>query len=303
LSGTIFNDICFLSDILCISEQESLSLYYFMSTQRDSLESFDKTWKEMNISEDQQHTRTITSCAIKFYFYERSLLLRTTLLLLQYRQNSTAVVVATDNLLQRGLITNLVKLIREYTTLIKQLQQKIESISQRTEITPSQSASQQQLHFEEHLEFSFQERQIATECLYFIAYDVQLTALEIADILDLVKDLTNGTAGSTPDGIGLHQLNPFTDVPDPYEHVPETTTQAYMVSMTKSPWTQQRKEKDSLEWQHQLVESVHRTGYPALLRCVSTLIVTCMVALDAHNVLMDRNTHASNIFGKVRHKR
>lgn len=303
LTRSIFVELCALADSLYISEEESLSLYHFMCTQRDSLLRFDTDWEAYANIYGNPRDRTIVESARMYYFYERSLILRTSLMLLQYRQSSKLVAAATDFLLQQGWIGNLLQTIREYTTLSQQLRQKVEQpnldMKHNSFVMASGSTKRQNDYLQEHLEFCLRERQVAAECIFFITYDVQLTTAETVAILDLVKDLTNGTSSSTPDGTGLRQLNPFVDVPDPYELPPETTTQAFMVSMTRSTWTQQRKEKDNLEWQRQLVDSVHKTGYPALLRCVSTLIVSCMAALDTHNILMDRSTHEPNAFGKV----
>jgi len=66
------------------------------------------------------------------------------------------------------------------------------------------------------LEYLRQERQTAAECLFFLAYHTQLTAVEVAGMIQLLKDVTNGISDKD---FGLPIQDPFedvTDVPDAY---------------------------------------------------------------------------------------
>jgi hypothetical protein len=42
-----------------------------------------------------------------------------------------------------------------------------------------------------------------------------MSAAEVAEVLDLTKDLVNGSTGSASNGIYLRQLDPFTDISHP----------------------------------------------------------------------------------------
>ena len=65
------------------------------------------------------------------------------------------------------------------------------------------------------LGFTQMQRQIASECLFYLAYHTQLTVGEVTSILDLVKELTNGGGwGNNNGSIGLPLLDPLLmDVP------------------------------------------------------------------------------------------
>ena len=70
-------------------------------------------------------------------------------------------------------------------------------------------------------EFTFQQRQLACRCLFYLAYHTQLTTEEVVGLIDLIQDLTNGGGGSGSGsmGSGLPILDPLRDVPDPYRVV------------------------------------------------------------------------------------
>uniref|UniRef100_A0A7S3VEG0 Uncharacterized protein n=1 Tax=Chaetoceros debilis TaxID=122233 RepID=A0A7S3VEG0_9STRA len=61
-------------------------------------------------------------------------------------------------------------------------------------------------------EYTFQQRHLACQCLFYLTYHTQCTMEEVVGVIDLVKDLTNG--GRI--GSGLPILDPIRDVPDPY---------------------------------------------------------------------------------------
>jgi len=65
--------------------------------------------------------QNISFAARNLYFYERTLQLRTTPLLLMHCQECEFVVIATGTLFQAGLITNMMKVVREFTTIIDEM--------------------------------------------------------------------------------------------------------------------------------------------------------------------------------------
>ena len=70
----------------------------------------------------------------------------------------------------------------------------------------------------------------------------------------------------------------------------------YPTSTTSAPFPPQQV-KDAKEWEDELVSLLWKRGQPQLLRCVSTLILTVVCALDANHVLVDRKSHGPNVFG------
>ena len=133
-------------------------------------------------------------------------------------------------------------------------------------------------------------RQTAAEALFYLAYHTQFTVSEIASLIDVVKDLTNGLNNEK----GLVILSPYEDVPSSYEDLPQP----------EHPWAPslpsiKPQKRKHLEWERLLVQKTLETGLPDLLRCVSSLVVTVVASMDTKQVLFDRNTHSVNSFGKV----
>ena len=277
----------------------------------------------------------VTKLARDFYFYERRLKLETILYLVELRlHNNPDVIRATDTLLQEGqLVANLIAVIREYTQRIEQLQQEIKSNTTASATQNSTAAAmggtggfmggqqqQQQYQYNQqgqqqqqqqktsqfakvHLLFCNQERQTAAEALVFIAYHTQLEVNEVTALIDLIRDLSTGTP----------KLSPFKDVPSPYESSAtgmDGMNQPYQqyggasywppsaanASYNQHPWD--RKDKNSLEWQKELIRDTCKTGQPKLLQCYSLLIVAAMGALETRQILYDRKLHGPNDFGR-----
>ncbi|KAL3810725.1 hypothetical protein ACHAXA_008498 [Cyclostephanos tholiformis] len=167
------------------------------------------------------------------------------------------------------------------------------------------------------------QRQVASECLFFIAYHTQLEISEVASLIDLIRDLTNG---STSDD-GLPILEPWSD-----DFVPSPHVEAKDLMLMSSPWERQQqqqqqqqqqwqqspggtywndyyppggpllpplppKRRDAGEWEDDLVASLWRFGRPQLLQCVSSLIMSVVCAFDVRHVLVDRKIHGPNDFG------
>ncbi len=81
------------------------------------------------------------------------------------------------------------------------------------------------------------QRQVASECLFFVAYHTQLEISEVASLIDLIRDLTNG---STSDD-GLPILEPWSD-----DFVPSPHVEAKDLMLMSSPWERQQQQQ---QWQ------------------------------------------------------
>lgn len=304
-----------IADDLKISEKEALSLYAEAS--KDGVRAMLEAKLDEGIV-DQVMCQEITvsgttslpaarvvigsdvvKAAKELYFLGHQRLLQTILLLVQKRigaqQNTwgALIIEATDNLLRSNLITNLVSLIREWTCIITQIELGLaRGDSSLTNSFPGLAKEKKKAHFDMvHRKFAVQERQRAAEVLFYIAYHTQFKADEVAAMVDLIKDITNGLNGDS----GLPLLSPFHDVPSSYED-PPPVDQAWAPFQSSLP---PLREKGHLEWQADLVDSICQTSKPDLLRCVGTLVVTVIAALDSKQVLIDRETHRENDLGVV----
>uniref|UniRef100_A0A7S4I8C0 Uncharacterized protein n=1 Tax=Odontella aurita TaxID=265563 RepID=A0A7S4I8C0_9STRA len=70
-----------------------------------------------------------------------------------------------------------------------------------------------------HLAFALQQRQLASDVLFYVCYGTQLRPGEVAALIDLVRDMTNGfgeIGDKFPNGVGcgLRMLDPIADAPD-----------------------------------------------------------------------------------------
>jgi hypothetical protein len=93
------------------------------------------------------------------------------------------------------------------------------------------------------LGFFVSQRQVAAECLFYLAYHTQLDATEVASLIDLVRDLTNGTSSSGGSEDGLPMLDPFSDgdVPSPHHLATEDASS----SSSSSSWQRQQQRPQS----------------------------------------------------------
>jgi hypothetical protein len=282
-----------------------VSLYAQVSEHLEAISSLPSPDMMQAVGMDTKKYAETSLVARNFFFYQQGLQLHTLLYLLQSRfQNSPSALQATDGLLQAGLVIDLIKLIREYTQRIQQLQQEVAS-SQDQQPGSMQQLTQNlhQQHLQAlshnnkqppnfsnaHLLFCQQERQVAAECLFFVAYHTQLIPTEMAALLDVIKDLS----------AMLPALCPFTNVPSPYEPTaPATSASAGWPSSSNAPFTYALKEKDPLVWQKQLVTQTYQSGQPQVLQGVSLLIVAAISAMETRQVLYDRDTHGPNFFGR-----
>ena len=231
----------------------------------------------------------LVKLAREFYFFERHLQLQSLLTIVQSRLSfGRERLEVTDKLLKDELVSDLIKVIREYTQRIQQLQQEL---AQEKDTRRPANASPPSLFAQVHLLFCQQERHTAAEILLFIAYHTQLTVPEMSSIIDLTKDLSNMTPKPCP----------FTNVPSPYEPMDSTPQPpTAFPSATATPFQYVLKEKEPLAWQREFVLHTCQSGQPQLLQCISLLLVVGMAAMETRQVLHDRELHGPNAFGMVR---
>ncbi|KAL7435715.1 hypothetical protein ACHAXM_004800 [Skeletonema potamos] len=205
---------------------------------------------------------------------------------------SDTILVATDQLVTNGLVMNLIKTVRELSLLMEDIANGLRSAAATAATTTTSSSTQQQSSSSSFgmglfgtattvqpsstssgkknldmeyalLGFTQMQRQIASECLFYLAYHTQLTVGEVTSIIDLVKELTNGGGGGNNNGsIGLPLLDPLLmDVPSPYyvEDGMMTTmmmgsssrSQSNAASAATSSWYQQQHYHLQQQQQHQ----------------------------------------------------
>ena len=58
------------------------------------------------------------------------------------------------------------------------------------------------------------------------------------------------------------------------------------------------RDKDTFVWQKELVDKAWKDGQPQLLRCVSTIVMAVVAALDGNQILYDRTKQSPNSFGR-----
>ncbi|KAL7548435.1 hypothetical protein ACHAWF_012918 [Thalassiosira exigua] len=266
----------------------------------------------------------------------------------------SALLVATDQLLEGGLILNLIRTVREATERIAEVGEGLRRAAEGERAAaaapaaagtfgaappapsafgagtfgkpPAAATSPRPADRDMDralLGFAHLQRQAASECLFYLAYHTQLTAEEACGLIDLVRDLTNGSDGGRGFGRGggLPLPDPLgggggDDVPPPHE-VPEEERRpphafgppsaggsAFAPFGGAHPWQPHPLRqhhppelRDPAEWRRSLASSLARSGRPRLLRCVASLVLAATCALDARHVLVDRTTHGPNPFG------
>ena len=178
---------------------------------------------------------------------------------------ASIIIESTDQLIIANLIPNLVGFIREMSILNDSVRKKIcIALDQKDRMEGRQEQHQQQHQHQQQqsglfgfqqpnnvtnppnnttssspynihdvdyamYEFTLRQRQLAADCLFYLAYHTQCTQAEIVSIVDVVQEMTNGSGGgrgtSTGSintvagdiGSGLSILDPIRDVPDPYK--------------------------------------------------------------------------------------
>ena len=294
-------------------------------------EKSDSETNKQALQQREEDISPVIQTARRLFFHERAALLSTILDLVRYRIEATEnlngtspIIVATDQLLQSGLVTNLVASIRELNDMTRELRRDLKNAtveSSRMRImggantaapsggnsfggfganaTPSTAQIGPNLDMKcALLGFTQMQRQLAAECLFYLAYHTQLSAEEVCSLIDLIKDLTNGNQSTNDEGLPL--LDPLVkDVPKPYEEDSIATfdwqRQQHYGAWNKSLSVKAKSEK---VWKEELVSILWARGQPQLLQCISTLIMSFTCALDAQHTLMNRQNHGPNLFGK-----
>ena len=190
--------------------------------------------------------------ARELYFYERSRPLATLLMLVKGRVRASsdlsvggvatvearAVLEATDQLLQDGLVTSLIRIVRDLTERAEGVAARMaEEEATRAEAQAAAAAAvpsaygygapppaaptpalpplsrRVQSLDPALLHFALSQRQAASDILFYLSYHTQLLPDEVAGLIDLVRDLTNGAGRGGPGGVGcgLPLLNPVED--------------------------------------------------------------------------------------------
>lgn len=299
LTSKVVDRILQLSTDLRIPEDQATTLYAQVSSELETIQAVlpssivDQAGLLHNLTPTTQAARD-------FYFYERHLKWKTLLFLFQSRlaKDSPYLLQATDVLLQDGIIPELIQTIQESTQRTVHLMQELAAAAAAAiniqinttttthnhynnnnnlygsaNATANNSMASQdgntKKHFANvHLLFYQQQRQIACEILFFIAYHAQWTIGELVALLDLIRDLTQHVPLPCP----------FTNVPTPYETLTPT-------------WPATFQEKSFFAWQSDFVTQIHQTGQPALLQSLSLLVATAMAAMDTRQQLWDRDSH------------
>ncbi len=290
LTPKVLERILQLSTDLRIPEDQATTLYAQVSSELETIQAIIPSSIVDQASLVHKFTPT-TQTARDFYFYERHLKWKTLLFLFQSRlaKDSPYLLQATDVLLQDGIISDLIQNIQESTQRIIQLMQELEAAANarnmhnlygtnynhnynmNANINTNLNDTKTKTHFSHvHLLFYQQERQVACEILFFIAYHAQWTLGELVALLDLIRDLTQYVPSQCP----------FTNVPSPYESLTPT-------------WPATLQEKSFFTWQSDFVMQIHHTGHPALLQSLSLLVATAMAAMDTRQELWDRDSHAT----------
>ena len=283
MTPEILRDVCSIADDLQISELAAICLYQQAASGNQP---FYSTFVEKCLEGTAiMKENSAAWSAREIFFAQRRLLLRTCQSLVQHRlaergKDKNLVCRATDVLLQNDWIKHIERIVRVYSQRIDEIMKSYDNTAESTNRGVTTPAAQFWRGVVT-LQSYFDERQIAVECLFFIAYHVQLTAEEVGILIDLVRDLSQTSL----------ILDPLFDVPDTYSSSPAPSS-----FILQAP----RREKNPLAWQEELVKSCWQTGQPQLLRCYCTVIMAVVAALGSHAVLMDRSTHAPNSFRTVR---
>jgi hypothetical protein len=299
ITPNMLQDICAISDDLKIPEVAAMSLYQQAVTSEVPFQSNYVRSMIQNSNVSIEPT-SIPWMAREIYYSQSPLLLHACMALLQQRLRESnfesphnPATEITDILLQSDWISNFIQTIRDYTQQINGiLVERSEGRAVPGISTPFSESTTYVWRHDVLLQTYFRERQLAADCLFFIAYHVQMKADEVVALIGLVRDLTNNCL----------VLNPYTDVPDPYELVSVGTTMSSSLNFNLgTPWLNQQaqKEKDELVWERQLVTTAWTTGQPQLLQCSCTVLVAIISALGDRVVFMDRMTHAPNEIGVV----
>jgi len=281
--------------------------------------------QQLGLNEEQalsllSKAKQVSVPAEQVYWKERKAHLDSLLLLFQERMSLPAdtseenvIVKITNHLLQQGLITKLLQLIRDFSSrldlLVDQRRRQMAEMAATSgmnsmDTTVDAGGNNRDVALKGvnmHIDFGCQQRQAAAELLFFIAYNFHWEiSTELVPLIHLIRDLSNGDPQNAQLSPGLLPVNPH-DVPSPYKHRDGTTDlqqqqhrdfMAYAGFGSQSS-RQSQEEKNPFEWQKELVDQVWNSGGPQRLRCVSTLLMAVTVILDVPQSLLNRATSQS----------
>ena len=279
LNDEMLQELFSIADDLALTEEQALSLLA-KSKQQSKLSPETIYWNER-----KEHLETL------LYMFQKRLALDEN----QTRASEQELVVSTNDLLGKGLIRELLQLISGFSHRLDRL---IEQRRRHNAETVDVSArARQSRAFSMHIEFASKQRQMAAETLFFIAYNFRLeTRDEIVPLIQLIRRLSNGDENNLDVSPGLRPRNPYI-VPsahiDRKDNV-QQQPQAMWMEGLMPPHQAQLEEKNPFVWQNELVQQNWDQGHPQLLRCVATLLMTAVSALDQRASLQDRVT--GNVF-------
>jgi Nuclear pore complex scaffold, nucleoporins 186/192/205 len=276
LTPQMLLEVFAISDALHISEQSAISIYAHVSQPevRQYLE---------NCEKDSKLLHDIPAAACALFFRQRLALWKIILILTQSRLENKNVE-ASDVLMNNNLILNIVHTFRLINQLVEQEQSRINQFT----LCTTSGAHSYRRNKHQWLNHLHQEQNLASQCLFYLAYSTQLKSDEVASILDLIRDITN---------YALPILDPTRDVPDPcHFHHTVATPQWSPFTPPPSPPT----EKTIWEWEDELVQMTWSKSEAPVLQFTSILVMSVISAIDTQQCLLDRQTHNLHSFGVVR---
>ena len=264
LNDDMLQQLFSLADDLALTEEQALSLMAKSKQENSSAETL--YWNER-----KQHLETL------LYVFQKRLAVD------ENQGESTTV----DNLLNKGLVGELVQLISDFSKRLDRLTD--QRRRHKAEAPDDASRARQSRIFSMHIDFASQQRQIAAETLFFIAYNFHLEIGETIRLLQLIRSLSNGDENNLEVSPGLRPLDPY-NVPSAYSHNHNShqQPQTMWIDGIVQPSTSHLEEKNPFIWQKELVDQNWENGHPQLLRCVATLLMAAASALDQRTPLHDR---------------
>jgi hypothetical protein len=298
VTPAIYQELLTLSNDLQLGLIPTIALYAHASTTDASA-----------VTSTATVTRSVPHLARELYFQERSYMVHclkfllyqrlatitnipaTTTMTTTYSSNPSAIIAATDELLQKhNLISSILQLIQLWT-------QRLLHVTSRTATATLMTGGKEEMPFESIEEYTYrlqrlfaiQQRQALAECLYLIAYQTQWTVSEVTQILDYVHSFTDTYFDTL--------LDPFLNVPSIYTAAtPTTNTTATNTSFITTPiiTTESVTPKSKTTWDQEVITDAQNSGAIAMQSFLHTLILATLCAMDGSHTLWDRSTHAPN---------
>ncbi len=167
---------------------------------------------------------------------------------------------ATGAIISAGLVDNLLNIVRESNRVIAD---DVKAYSVKTPNQPQNHATPPK----SSVFHAVESRQRALVALFYLFYSTQAKASEVADLIDVVRELSDG----------LRLSPPAEDLPTPNDGLP-------------APSTEERKNFQALR-----LRATHQT---TLLQALSTALLALFASLSQSTVFLDRETSEPNPFGQ-----